>query len=398
MVVYAPINSRSGYGDHSREIVRALMRLHKWDVRILPCGWGNTPLNVDTPDLNPFVIRQLTFQPDIWVMITVPNEFQPQGKYKSIGITAGMETTGISKEWVDGCNRMDLVITTSEHSKNVILNTEWTSNTGDKIKVHKPVEVLFEGLDETIWTGPQPPVSNALKKILKDLPQKQNFLFVGHWLKGDHRHDRKDVGGLIEAYRDTFKDYPEYKRPGLVLKTSGAGFSVTDREMILNRIQSIYGAPSIHLLHGDLTEAEMRYLYSHNKMTAMVSFTHGEGYGRPLQEAAACGLPVIAPNWSGQVDFLKGRHIPLVGQLQPVHPSAVWDNMIIKESQWFYADLNYASKVMKKVADKPDHFKQKAKLLQKDILDNFTFTKMTEKLDSILTEHAGVKFAPLQFG
>lgn len=399
LVLYAPIHSRSGYGDHARESARALVKLNRWDVKILPCAWGNTPLSVSTPDLDPITINQMTEQPDIWVMLTVPNEARAMGKHRNILWTAGMETTLISQPWVEGCNRMDLVIATSEHSKKVIEATEWTSNQGHVSKVTKPVVSLFEGLDEDIWNPDMRyNKSGTISKLLKSVKSDFNFLFVGHWLKGDHRHDRKDVGGMLEAYKKAFSDMPSFTQPGLIMKTSGAGFSVTDRTNILNRIKSVVGdMPNIHLVHGELTVEEMRDLYLHPKVKASVSFTHGEGYGRPLQEAAACGLPVIAPNWSGQADFLQGKHIPLAGKLENVHDSAVWENMILKESQWFYADVDFGAKVLKKVHKDYDRFEKKAKSLQKDILTNFTFSKMTEKLGEIMDQHAGVTVKKLKF-
>ena len=48
----------------------------------------------------------------------------------------------------------------------------------------------------------------------------------------------------------------------------------------------------------------MANLYAHPKIKAYVSLTHGEGYGLPLFEAAYHGIPIIAPDWSGHLDFL----------------------------------------------------------------------------------------------
>lgn len=398
LTLYAPIHSRSGYGDHAREIARSLVKLNRWEVTILPCPWGGTPLSVMTPDLNKYTITHLKEQPDIWIMLTVPPEFQRNGKYANIGITAGMETTLISQPWVEGCNRMDLIIATSEHSKKVIEGTQWTSNKGDVLRVDKPVVSLFEGLDENIWNRDMKySRSGQVANLLRGVKPKFNFLFVGHWLQGEQRHDRKDVAGLLQAYHKAFRDVPSFKQPGLIMKTSGAGFSVNDRENMLNKIMSITDMPNIHLIHGELSETEMRDLYLHPKVKAFVSFTHGEGYGRPLQEAAACGLPVLAPNWSGQADFLQAKHIPLAGKLENVHQSAVWENMILKESQWFYVDVDYAAKVMKKVFDQYEKFEPKARLLQREILNNFTHTKMTEKLGEIMNEYAGVSVKKLAF-
>ena len=54
----------------------------------------------------------------------------------------------------------------------------------------------------------------------------------------------------------------------------------------------------------DFLEEEMTYLYNHPKIKALISMSHGEGFGLPMFEAAYNGLPVIATDWGGQCDFL----------------------------------------------------------------------------------------------
>ena len=66
------------------------------------------------------LIPGLQSKPDIWCQVTVPNEFQPMGKY-NIGLTAGMETTLVHSSWIEGCNRMDIILTSSQHSKTTLL-------------------------------------------------------------------------------------------------------------------------------------------------------------------------------------------------------------------------------------------------------------------------------------
>ena len=54
-----------------------------------------------------------------------------------------------------------------------------------------------------------------------------------------------------------------------------------------------------------MTDSEINQLYNHPKVKAMLSFNKGEGFGRPLLEFTTTGKPVIASNWSGQLDFLN---------------------------------------------------------------------------------------------
>jgi len=343
LVMSAPVATRSGYGDHSRDLLRSLIKMNKFDIKVLSQKWGNCPMNALTKGKDDDIISILHFgnqfpkQPDIWVQVTVPNEFQKVGVL-NIGITAGIETTHVSQEFIEGMNRMDFNIVPSEHAKQVFLNTTYDKvdkNTNQKIgelKLEKPIEVLFEGADLEVFKKTElipKPIYEEINKISENFC----FLFVGHWLQGDLGQDRKDVGGLIRTFLETFKNTKSNK-PALILKTSEATFSVSDRERILKKIDSIkesFGLNSlnIYLLHGDLTQEEVNGLYNHPKVKAHVSFTKGEGFGRPLLEASLSGKPVIASNWSGHIDFLK-HSVLLGGKLGQVHPSAA-NNFILKE-------------------------------------------------------------------
>ena len=155
LVYQAPIATRSGYGDHSRDILQSIFKYDKFDVHTIPMRWGNTPQNQINPttDFGSKLIstigKQLTKQPDVFVQMTVPNEFQKKAKF-SIGITAGIESTIAPKEWIDGCNRMDLVIVPTEFSKKVLLSTIYdetdkrTNKVVNQIKINTPIEVLFD--------------------------------------------------------------------------------------------------------------------------------------------------------------------------------------------------------------------------------------------------------------
>jgi hypothetical protein len=247
-VIYAPIDTLSGYGSRSRDTVKSIIELKKeeWDIKIIPCGWGNTPNgfideNPEWQFLNEYVINgQLTSQPDIFIWITVPNEFQKVGKY-NIGITAGLETTIVPADWVEGVNRMDLVLVSSEHSKKAFLDSkfqkmnEQTKQIEGIIEIKTPIEVLFEGIDTNIYKYLDKP--NTEIGELNSIPEDFTYLFVGHWLPGDIGEDRKNVGLLIKAFFETFKN--KKNAPALILKTSIVGPSYMDRDEILKRIKMI---------------------------------------------------------------------------------------------------------------------------------------------------------------
>ena len=386
-----PVKTRSGYGAHSRDLLESLYNMDKFDIKIDSCMWGNTPMTALEED-NEFhkwieknIITSLNESPDVYIQVTIPNEFMRLGRF-NIGVTAGIETTIAPKDWIDGCNGMDLIITTSKFSRDVLLSTVYNENeknTGKLIKQHKiekPVEVLFEGVNLDVY--------NDVVDDNFELDIKEDFayLFVGHWLKGEIGQDRKDVGMLIKCFSESFVN--DENKPALVLKTSSAGFSVREREEFKKRIRNIVGGiknpPSIYLLFGELTDNEMNSLYNHPKIKAMVSITKGEGFGRPLLEFTMTGKPVIASNWSGHRDFLPlDKSVMIGGTLTDVHESAV-DKFILKESKWFTANYNEFKSILELVKEQYDTFTEKSNDLKEINKVSFSLDAMTAKFSEII--------------
>ena len=395
LVFQGPVATRSGYGDHARDLLHSLYKLDKFDIKIVSLRWGQTPMDALNYD-NEFhkwiienIIPGVQEKPDIFIQVSVPNEFQPLGFY-NIGITAAIETTHSPIEWVYGCNRMDLIIVPSEHSKKSLVDSvynEADKTTGQLISQHKvlkPVEILFEGFNESFGNDVVRTVSE-LDAIKEDFA----FLFVGHWLRGDLGEDRKNVGMMIKTFAMAFKN--EKVKPALVLKTSSAGFSVLDRETTIKKIKQAlgkeYGKVPVYLIHGDLTEAEMDGMYNHPKIKAMLNFTKGEGFGRPLLEFSLTGKPILVSNWSGHLDFLKSGAILLDGELKNVHPSAA-DQFLLKEAKWFSVNISEALTKMKDVFKNYDKYKPAAFQLGKQNKQNFSLAKMTKDFDTILNHYS----------
>jgi glycosyltransferase involved in cell wall biosynthesis len=409
LIFQAPVSTRSGYGDHARDLLKSLYDLDKFEIKVISTRWGATPMDALNYD-NEFhkwivdsIIPQITEKPDVYIQVTVPNEFQPIGHY-NIGITAAIETTACPMNWIEGCNRMDLIIAPSEHSKLSLIGTvynETNKQNGQvirQIRIEKPVEVLFEGFNEEDFGTEYVAHITELDQIKEDFA----FLFVGHWLKGDLGEDRKNVGMMIKTFGMAFKG--EKVKPALILKTSSAGFSVRDREAIVKKIKSAlgkdYGKVPVYLLHGDLTPAQMNGLYEHPKVKAMLNFTKGEGYGRPLLEFSLTGKPVIVSNWSGHLDFLKEGAVLLEGELKEVHESAA-DDFLLKEAKWFNVNISKALGIIKDVYKNYNKYKTSAFQLGKQNKQNFGLQKMTKLFDVILNQY-GIynkkqpKFQPMQ--
>jgi glycosyltransferase involved in cell wall biosynthesis len=398
--ISCPIDTYSGYGARSRDLVRAIIQLDKYDVKIIPQMWGNTPWGFinDNPEwefLNKHIWNQpqLPKQPEIWMQITIPNEFQPIGKF-NIGVTAGIETTIVPGDWIEGVNRMNLTLTSSEHSKNVFLDTalqkvdQRTNQVIGEVRVEKPVEVLFEGADTEIY--------KVLDKVdsfseLDNIKEKFAFLFVGHWINGDLGEDRKNVGLLIKMFFEVFKNKKD--KPALILKTSQMGSSYVDRDDILKKIKSIAKSvnskdlPNIYLIHGEFTDVEMNELYNHPKIKAMINLTKGEGYGRPLLEFSLTKKPIITTNWSGHTDFLNPEFTTMLpGQLTGVHPSAA-NQWLLKESQWFSVDLGHAGTTIKDIFEDYKKYIDGGKRQAYRSKNEFSWDKMKDKTDELFTKY-----------
>jgi hypothetical protein len=394
LVFQGPIFTRSGYGDHCRDLMKSLRKMDKYDIKIIPLRWGNTPQNqVDgTTEFGRWmlerVIGAIEQKPDVFVQVSVANEFDSKGYY-NIGVTAGVETTFCPKDFIDGCNKMDLILVPSYFTKQNIGGTVYqqkdqaTGQIVGEIKVTKPIEVLFEGVDTDIFS------KGSGKDVLANVKEDFNFLVVGHWLKGELGQDRKDIGMIIKTFATVFQYLPKDKRPGIILKTSHAGFSVIDREATREKIDGVlktFGdkCPSVYLLHGDMEESDMSNLYHHPKVKAMISFAKGEGYGRPMAEFTLTGKPIIASGWSGHMDFLpKDNAVLLEGSLTNVHESAA-DQFCMKEAQWFTVNYSNAANKIYDVYNKYDIYKKQSEGLRDNTLKNFTLDSMHDLFSKIM--------------
>ncbi len=333
-----PVLTASGYGVHARQLLQAICATGRYDVRVDSLRWGETPFLAD-PELEwirKIVAMPAHASPDISVQVTIPNEFKRRAPL-TVGVTAGIEVDRVSPNWLLACNsEVDLVVVPSEHSR-VAFMIEYQDPQGQKLRLEKPIFVVHEGVDTSVYR-PEPALSPLLDKL--DVPAK-NFVFTGLGLDKAQGRDRKNVSRLIEYFCKTFKDRADV---GLILKIAIVNGSTIDYELVKKRVADIKGScgvgklPKVFVVHGRLPDAGLAEIYNDPRVTAAISLTHGEGFGLPLIEAAACGLPVMATDWSGHLDFLSkaGRKlfVPLEFDLQQLPDESVWPGVMEAGSRW----------------------------------------------------------------
>ncbi len=383
-IISSPVATQSGYGHHAREFITNAFKYknNDWDIKLVSMPWGHTPFTYPLPmewmkNIIPLPLRQ---QPDIWVQITVPNEFQPVGKF-NIGVTAGTEGDVCPEAWIESINKMQLIIVPSEFTKRSFENTAEKH----KLTITTTIKVVPEYFNESVYNKNNN-TTNILE--LKNIKESFCFLFVGHWLQGQLGEDRKNITGMLHTFFDTFKN--KNNPPAMILKTSGATYSIVDKNEItknVNQLKKLFPKntklPNVYILHGDLTDNEMNALYNDTKIKSMVSFTKAEGFGRPLLEFTTTGKPVIAPHYSGPADFLNKEYITeLPGGLTPIHPTAQND-FLIGDAKWFTPDYKYASKVFKEIVKHYNKFLSRSRKHIKYSNDNFSSLAVTKYYDEL---------------
>jgi hypothetical protein len=397
-VIQGPVASRSGYGDHCFAIAADIIKWDKFDVKIVPMRWGVCPNTMLDDETRPMVkeiksrilTSNLQSQPELFIQVSIPNEFQPKGKF-NIGVTAGIESTVPKAEWIEGLNRMDLNIVPSEFSKTVlekVIYDRRDERTGavDRLKCEKPIEVVFEGADTSVYKKTNEP-AEEIDTAISSIPETFCYLFVGHWIQGDLGADRKDVGMLVKIFSEVFKN--KKNAPALVLKTSGATFSKIDKAEILKKIHDIReplngNLPNIYLIHGELTPTELNRLYNHPKIKAHVSLTHGEGFGRPLLEATLSGKPLLTTDWSGHIDFLPKEISNLLpGSLGNI-PHSACNDWLIKEGQWFNANYSVAAQKLEDIYNNYINYVTNAEKLRIHNSEKFNLDQAGKVLINIL--------------
>ena len=420
IIVRGPALTRSGYGEQTRFALRTL-RAHedKFDIYLMTTGWGNTSWLAEDSEERRWIDYTIgktnvaNSQPDVGphtydisLQVTIPNEWERMAS-ANIGYTAGIECTKIAPVWVEKSNMMDKVIVVSNHAKHGFDNTAYEAQ-------HKETGEVFKNFCVTTPIS----VVNFPVKTLEpadlevEFDTKFNFLIVAQ------NGPRKNLLNTVRWFVEQFKDDPTV---GLVLKVFNQNNSTMDREVtregFIQLMDSFQGQEiqcKIYLVHGEMTDEEMIGLYTHPKIHCLMTLAHGEGYGLPLFEAACNGMPVISPEWGGQLDFLyapvikkktkKVRMRPHFSRvdydLGVVQPAAHWEGVIQPDAAWCYPKENSAKTKMAEMVKNYNQYRTMAKKLQKHILQTHSFenqsAKFVEEILNVLKEpEVGTMLQPI---
>ena len=383
--VRGPVLSATGYGEQSRFALRALRsRPDLFDVYIQPIPWGKSGWIWQDNELRQWMdekikttqllLSEKVLAPDISLQITIPNEFEKMCPI-NIGYTAGIETTKVSAKWLQKGNEMDKILVVSNHGKDTYVNTKIPLNDGREYKLNTPVDVVWE-------CTPNPDEAESIEGF--NPRHDFNFLVVSQF------GPRKNFANTITWFVEKFQN----EDVGLILKTHNKGASIIDLDNVEKSLAAVLEPfpnrkCSVSLLHGDLSEAQMKGLYEHDKVKCLINIAHGEGFGLPLFEAARAGLPIATIPWSGQLDFLQwdGKNLfnAIDCTLKPVSQEAVWDGVIQRDSQWAYADKDAYQACLKHIVENYEDCLEGASELQGKVLEHFNAQRLYKLFcDSII--------------
>jgi len=377
VVFRGPCLTNSGYGVHSRQIFRWLLANEtagKIKLYCQPTTWGITTWTISPERYNGLageIMKRsiaLDVKPDISFQVQLPFEWDHELANYNIGVTAGIETDRCHDGWHTYIERMDAIVVPSKHARNSM-----SGPFSSKIKVIP--ESYFDDL-----------VSENTEFEQFDFSTDFNFLLFGQITGNNSQNDRKNFYNTVKWFCEEFKDV---KDTGLIIKTNRGRSTKLDRhatsQLLTKLLQEVRPGefPKIHLIHGDLEDSDLYRLYNSEKVKALVTLTRGEGFGLPILEASAAGLPIIATNWSAHTEFLRhGSFAKIRYKLEEIPASRVDDAIFCAGSKWAEAEEDDAKKKMRRVKSNYRNFTDSARILKNKIIENYSWENIAELYDN----------------
>lgn len=355
------VNFPSGYAVSAKNFMLALDNMGV-DVRYKYVYGQGTPFPIEEPEMSDNyiinVIRGRKFDEGIPQVVYGQGDvfYRNTGRYK-IGYTM-LETTGIPEEWVKQANQMDEVWVPST------FNVETFRNSG----VTVPIYVMPLGVD-----------TNYFNENIKSYKEhdKYTFLSVFEW------GERKAPEILLRAY---YKAFTKEDNVILICKIFNKDASINIQEE-LDKLRLPEDGPEILILYNQVIEDyQMPILY--RSSDCFVLSTRGEGWGMPILEAMACGLPTIATRWSSQTDFMTEENsyfIEIEGLVDAVAKCPYYRGF-----QWADPSEQDLADKLRYVYEHQDEAKEKGKRAALDVKNKWDWNIVAGKMFHRLCEIEGV--------
>lgn len=352
--LHGPVGHATGYGVHAGNFAAALAAF---------CEVVTTPWPADADSLaamNARLAAERTRRPVATIHLMPPPLFpEPDpAAGPSIGYFV-WESDVLPAAWRDACRRVDRVWTASAWGRRVIV--------GGGVPAGR-VDVVPEGIDPALFRPDGP----RLARLAED--RRFKFLTIGKW------EERKFTTQLLRAFDAEFQDGDDVT---LVLGCSNPfvdGFDLR-REIAalgLRRPQALLCLARA-AEHGTIAEV-------YRACDAFVAPSRAEGWGLPISEAMACGLPTITTRYSAMTDYANDRNALLLDhRLVPI-PTRLADEAPDEAGRWAEPDIGQLRRLMRRCVEHRAEAQALGRRAAADMAERWTWRHAAEKAVALLAE------------